>query len=96
MGCLFCNGQEPNYKPGPDVDFICSRCVQLLLSVSQDNLKLALVKAKEKGLQSKASAIKSFIVEDEINVRKTKKFKRNMERTRPLRKIRPARNEVRA
>jgi hypothetical protein len=29
MNCLFCNLLEPNYKPDPQVDFICGSCVQL-------------------------------------------------------------------
>ena len=96
MRCLFCNGQEPKYKPGSGVDFICSQCVQLLLSIKQDDLKRALVKAKEKEFINKASAIKSFIIEDEFNVRETEKSKRNLERKRPLRKVIPSRHKIRA
>ena len=96
MHCLFCNGEEKNCKSEPGKDYICSLCVILLAGANQDDLKRALAKAEEKGFRNKASAIKSFIIEDEINVRKTKKFKRNMERTKPLRKIRPTRDEVRS
>ena len=96
MGCLFCNGQVPNYKPGPDVDFICSRCVQLLLSLSRDELRKAHAKAIEKRYPGKARAIESFLIEDEYNVRKTEKFKRDLERARPLRKVRPSRHKIRA
>jgi hypothetical protein len=35
MECLFCNDLEPNYQPEPGKDFICSQCVQLLLSADQ-------------------------------------------------------------
>jgi len=95
MGCLFCNGQEPNYKPGIGIEFICSQCVQLLLSIKQDDLKRSLVKAEEKGFIKKASAIKSFIIEDEFNVRETKKSKPYLERKRPLPTVRPSRHEIR-
>ena len=93
--CLFCNGKELNYKPGPNVDFICSRCVQLFLSADQNDLKKAYIKAIEKGYPDRARAIESFLHEDEY-YGKTKKSKRNMERKRPLRKIRPSRHKVRA
>ena len=75
MCCLFCSCQEKNYKP--DKDFICSRCVQLLLSAEQSELKRALAKAEEMGFENKVLALQSFIIEDEINARKTKKSKRN-------------------
>lgn len=96
MGCLFCNGQEPNYKHGSDVDFICSRCVQLLLGANQDDLRKAHAKAIEKGYPCKAKAIESFLIEDETNDRKTKITKRNLERERPMPAIRLTRNQVRA
>ena len=84
MGCLFCNGQEPNYKPGPDVDFICSRCVQLLLGVDQDDLKKAHAKAIEKGYPGKAKAIESFLIGETNEQRKpkTKKYRRHSNRKR--------------
>ena len=96
MGCLFCNSKEPNYKPGPEIDFICSRCVMLLSAANQDDLKQAHDRAIKKGYLGKAKAIKSFIIEDKANVRKTKKPKRGMVGKRPLRKGRPALHQVRA
>jgi len=97
MGCLFCGGQEPNYKPGPNVDFICSRCVQLLLGADQNDLKRAYAKAVEKGYRNKAKAIESFLVDGgNDDDRKTKKSKSYLERKRPLRKVRPTRHEIRA
>ena len=96
MSCLFCNVQEKNCKPEPGIEYICSRCVILLGDADQGDLKRALVKAEEKGFKNKASALKSFIIEDEINGSKTKKSKRNMVRKRPLRAARPSRDKVRA
>ena len=92
--CLFCNRQEPNYKPGFDVNLICSYCVQLLLGAGQDDLKKAHTKAIEKGYLRKAKAIESFLDEGEY-YEKTTNSKRNMERARPLRKVRPSRHQVR-
>jgi hypothetical protein len=93
--CLFCDKPESNYDPGPNIDFICGSCVLLLSSTDQD-LKQALIKAEANGLKNKALALKSFIIEDEFNVRKTKKLKRDMARKRPLRTVRPSRDQVRA
>ncbi len=94
MSCLFWHGQEKNYKPSQYVEFVCSRCVLLLANAIQEDLKLALAKAEEKRLVNEVSAIKFFIIEDECNVRKTKKFKRNMGRKRSMRAARPSRDEV--
>jgi hypothetical protein len=94
--CIFCNSPEPDYKPGANVNFICSRCVLLLADANHDDLKQAYFKAKTKGFENKVSALESFIIEDEINDRKTKNSKPNLERTRPLRKVRPSRHQVRA
>lgn len=78
------------------MDFICSSCVQLLLGADQDDLRKAHAKAIEKGCSGKAKAIESFLIEDEYNVRETEKFKRNLERKRPLPAFRPSRYQVRA
>jgi len=92
MQCLFCFGQEKNYKPDPNIDFICSSCVQLLLNADQTDLRRAYLKAIEKGFTNKARAIESFLEE------------KSNEQTRPISKIngrcpnrkrinRPVRNE---
>ena len=96
MCCLFCHCPEKKYKPSQYVEFVCSRCVLLLASADEENLRRGLAKAEEKGLLNKVSVIKSFIIEDQNNDRKTKKHQRNMERKRPVRAARPARNEIRA
>ena len=92
MNCLFCDGMEKDYKPAKDIDYICSSCVLLLASANQDDLKRAYAKAIRLGLKNKASALKSFIIEDEFNERKTKDSKRNMERKRFMRPSRSTRN----
>ena len=98
MSCLFCNLPEPNYKPDPQVDFICGRCVILLADADQEDLKRAYDKAKAKGFENKAMAIESFLIDegDYKNDRKAKNSKPNLERARPLRKVRPSRHQVRA
>ena len=67
MDCLFCYDPEPEYKPGAGIDFICSRCVQILLEADQQDLKRAHVKAIEKGFTNKAAAIESFLVPEGMN-----------------------------
>ena len=96
MNCLFCDGIEKDYKPLKGIDYICSSCVLFLAGANQDDLKRAYVKAEAKGLKNKASALKSFIIEDEINERKTTNSKRNMERKRFMRSSRSSRHKVRA
>jgi hypothetical protein len=91
---LFCGQPEKSCKPSKSVDFICSGCVQPLLSADQADLKRAYQKAVRLGYTGKAEAIKTFLVE-EPNA-KTKKPKRNLERERPLPAVRPARDKVRA
>lgn len=87
--CLFCSqGFES------EVEHICSSCVQLLLNADQEDLSKAHTKAIEKGYTHKARAIESFLIPEEINVRKTKKSNRNMARKRTLQKSRPSRNEL--
>jgi hypothetical protein len=72
--CLFCNGLEIKYKPETGNDFICSRCVQMLLATNQEDLKKAHTKALEKGLTNKAKAIESFLMEDEIEQRRPTRY----------------------
>jgi hypothetical protein len=96
MSCLFCGYSERNYIPTSGNDFICSHCVQMLISADQEDLKRAHSKAIEKGLTNKARAIESFLIPEEVNVRKTEKLKRNMGRKRPMRTSRPSRDKIRA
>ena len=65
--CLFCNREEGRgYRPGKDIEFVFSRCIQLLLPAEQMDLKRAHTKAIDKGYINKANAIESFL-EDEGN-----------------------------
>jgi hypothetical protein len=91
--CLFCGQPEKSHKPSKSVDFICGRCVQLLLNADQADLKRAYEKALAMGSMGKAVAIKKFI-EGEIHA-ETEEPKRNLERKRPLPAVRPSRDQVR-
>jgi hypothetical protein len=93
--CQFCNGLEKKYKPGPGKFFICSQCVQLLLSADQADLNRAHRKAIDKGYTNKAKAIESFLILEETNGRKAKVSKRGVVRKRPKRTVRPSRDQLR-
>ena len=93
--CLFCNSSDKKYKSESDKDFICSRCVQLLISADQEELKRAYSKAIEKGYPNKVRAIESFLIPEEISVRETKIAKRDMVRKRFMPTVRPSRNQLR-
>ena len=95
MGCLLCNAIEPNFNPNADTDYICSKCVQILLAADQEDLKKAHAKAIEKGYSNKARAIESFLIPEEINVRETKQARRSLVRKGHMRKVRPSRNQLR-
>ena len=87
--CLFCNQEEPGYKPSANTDFICSSCVQVLLGAEQLNLRRAHEKAVSKGYESKARAIESFLIPEENDgKRPAKRNRKNLNRkgiTRTLR-----------
>jgi len=87
--CLFCNKPEKNYKPGKDIDFICSSCVLILANAEQEDLKKGYQKALNEGYLRKASALESFIIpEEKYGKRSTKSVKRNINRERAARSIR--------
>lgn len=96
MNCIFCCDSDTDDKPEPGKDLICPMCVQILLAVDQEDLKRAYGKAIERGYDRKSKAIESFLIEGEVtNDRKTKKTRRNMVRERPMRKVRPSRDQLR-
>jgi len=77
--CLFCNNQEPKYKPQADVDFICSQCVQMLLGTDQQDLKTVHTLAIDNGYLNNAKAIESFLTEDEIEQRKPTRYNQRID-----------------
>jgi len=89
MICLFCDGQEKNYRPGVGFCFTCGSCVQLLLGAEQDDLKRAHSKALHKGYKRKAKAIESFLIPEGTNEQRkpTKKRGRYSNRKRINRAI---------
>ena len=87
--CLFCDRTEKNYKPGPDVEFICGTCVQLLLHADKEDLKRAYYKAINKEHLRKAKATEIFLPRKEKHgERPDKSVKRNFNRERATRSIR--------
>jgi hypothetical protein len=87
--CLFCNGFGKNYKPGPDIEFICGSCVQLFLRADKEDLKRAYKKAIDLGYLRKARAIEIFLPgEEKHGKRPSKSVKRNFNRARVTRSIR--------
>jgi len=95
MGCLFCNQPEKSYKPSPDVEYICSSCVQLLLNADQEDKRRAYAKAIELGLTRKARALESFITkEGEEDERRRPETKRHERRANRKRSIRPVRDKA--
>ena len=96
MNCLFCCDPDTDDKPKPGKDLICPLCVRMLLAADQEDLKRAYGKAIERGYSRKAKAIESFLFEGEItDERETKSIRRNMVRERPMREVRPSRNQIR-
>lgn len=90
MECLFCYDPEPKYKPAAGVEFVCSRCVQMLLAADQEDLKRAHSKALERGKISEANAIESFLIPegfDEQRKPTTKKRRRHSNRKRIVRAV---------
>ena len=93
--CLFCNGADSPYRTPPHTDFICSHCIGLLSSADQSDLHRAYLKAIEQNSHRQARAIEKFLIEGEHHERQTQDAKRNLARKRPLRTVRPSRNQIR-
>jgi hypothetical protein len=91
MDCLFCGFPEIAYKPSPEKEFICSKCIQILLLADQEDLYRAHTKAIEMGYATKARAIASFLIpEEKINDQRkpiSKKHRRHTDRERIVRTI---------
>ena len=91
MNCLFCNEQEPTpgYKVSHnDIEYICSGCVQILLQAEPIHLKRAYEKAIRKGYESKAKAIKSFLIPEGEDGQRPEKHRRYFNRKGIARTIR--------
>ena len=85
MGCLFC-GQSP-YKA--DSEYICGRCVQILLNADQAELAEGRARCIEKGYSRKTRTIDSFLIPEGINEQRkpAKKRRRHINRKRIVRAI---------
>ena len=105
MTCLLCTLSEKQFDlnrgqqiavkhPGDVTGIICSNCMQVLIATRQGKVKEAYDRALNNGLMDKAKVLKTLL-EEEQDVRETKKPSRDMDRVRALRKIRPAGHKVR-
>ena len=94
--CLICDDDEASrYNPGKGKDFICSRCVQILLATDQEHLNRAYQKAMDKGYINKAYAIDSFLHEGTFDhERKAEKPKRGLVREKISRLAGPSRDQI--
>jgi hypothetical protein len=93
--CLFCGRPEKGYTPSMSLDFICSRCVQLLLAADQGDIERAYEKAVHLGFVGKATAIETFLVEKGDNA-ETEESERGMVRERFVQEAGFTRDQVRA
>ena len=59
--CLFCGKPEKGYKPSKSVDFICSRCVQLLLAADQGRAYAGIRKSGSPGLHGQGERNQNFL-----------------------------------
>jgi len=86
--CLWCNEFEPSkkYRPGKNVDFICSSCVQLLCGCSQEKLRELQKTCQAKGYGRRLEALKSFV--EVGHEQRNPKGARPNDRIGPLRTIR--------
>lgn len=98
--CLLCSGSEQGRtQPATGAEFVCSMCVQTLLSVPPEKIGRAHQEAVARGLELKASALEMFTAEnqgEEEYVPKTGKPKRGLERRRIVRETRPTHRQGRA
>ena len=76
--------------PGDVTGVICSNCMQVLITTKQGKVKEAYDKALNDGLIDKAKVLETLLEEETQNDRETNKPKRDMDRSRPLRKVRSA------
>jgi hypothetical protein len=91
--CLICSRKEPGKtQPYPDVEFICSDCVQKLCRASQEQIRAVYQKAVDRGLDRKAEIFKTFMSDDEEYDPKAGETRPNMVRKRSMRSTRPTRN----
>ena len=106
MNCLLCTLSETQFDinrgkrisgkhPLDVTGVICSSCMQVLVASSQEKIKKAYQVALDKGMLDKAQILATFLEDEEQDVRKTKKSKRNLIREGPLRMVRPSLNEIR-
>ena len=107
LNCLLCRLSEIQFNinkgrlttvkhPQEVTGLICSDCMQVLISSTQEKIRAAYQKALDAGLIDKAQVLENFLEEEEQYVRETKMSKRNSFRERTLRMVKPSLNQIRA
>jgi len=108
MKCIICGAPELQFdiisrtfiepkNPENVTGLICSDCLQLLLTSKQPKIRAAYQKAISADLSAKAKILKTFLQEEgSYGNTRTKNFRRNLDRTRIMPKVRPAGYKVRA
>jgi len=106
MHCSMCSFTEsqfdlnrgqriPAKHPKDVTGLICANCMQILIATKQGKVKEVYNRALNDGLMDKAKVLETFLEDEEHDVGETTKHKRNMDRSRALRKIRSAGHKVR-
>lgn len=105
MNCLLCTLSETQFDinrgkriavkhPQDVTGLVCSSCMQVLVTSSQEKIRKAYQVALDKGMLDKTQVLATFLEEEEQYDRKTKKSKRNFIREGPLRMVRPSLNKI--
>jgi len=101
MNCCLCREMERQFNffsgkhqppriPEGTKKIVCSKCVQILLAATQEDLQKAHLLALEKGFQDKADAIKFFFKGRDDYVPKARKPGTRVARKRTLRSVKSA------
>jgi len=94
MVCVFCStDRDESVVRKDDIKwYVCGSCTQRLVVATEESLLKAYALAVEKGMETKATALQSFIyTEDEINEREA----RNKQSNYRKRTVRTVRNDKR-
>jgi len=107
MDCIICRFSSTQFDlnrkrhvatkhPDDAKGLICSKCIQVILASTQEQIKGAHQKALSLGLLDKGKALEGFIKGVKENVTETTEVRSDMVRKRPVRAARSFRNRQRA
>jgi len=89
--CLFCDGEEPGYKPPENTHFVCSHCTQYLANAQPENLRAAYDEAVRINKPDLVNFLKNYVEEDYGN----NQTGRNLDREGTVRAAKSAHHEKR-